>query len=435
MDDILDAWILTIGNEIINGVITDTNRETISRELRAVGIAIKGMSSVGDDPLLIADALAHAMERAAVTVVSGGLGPTEDDKTASAVADFLGVPLKSDPEQLARIEDRFRRWGRPMAASNAKQALFPEGAVPIPNDYGTAPGFIIERGGRFALFFPGVPRELINMLRLKGIPAILERLGSSGRVFRNRTLHVYGMTESKLGEILADVSRDEDDYHLAFLPRFPIIRLRMDVCAVTEQEAEQRLGAKQQVLMQRLSENVLSDDGRSMEAVVLQLMQNRGVTLALAESLTGGMIGEMLTRVPGSSQTFMGSVVSYSNDMKLDILGVSAETLRDHGAVSHRCAREMALGARKVGKADIGLSATGIAGPDGGTPDKPVGTFYLGLATKDATISRGFLLPGVREWVKTLAAMQALDLLRRHLLGYRIFGTEEGGSKEVAGPA
>ncbi len=426
MENTLEAWILTIGNEIINGVITDTNRESIARELRSVGISIKGMSSVGDDPPLIADALAHTMERAEITVVSGGLGPTEDDKTAAAVADFLGVPLKSDPEQLARIEERFRQWGRPMAASNAKQAFFPAGATPIPNDYGTAPGFMIERSGSIALFFPGIPRELIPMLRLKGIPAILKRFGSSSQVFRTRTLHVYGISESKLGEILADVAGDEDDYHLAFLPKFPVIRLRMDASARNAQEADQKLDAKQRVVNERLHESIISDDGRFMEEVVLHLLQNKGLTLTLAESITGGMIGEMLTRVPGSSQTFMGSIVSYSNDMKVGVLGVSDETIRDHGAVSHRCAQEMAIGARRAGKAHIGLSATGIAGPDGGTPDKPVGTFFLGLSTEDATISRGFLLPGIREWVKTLAAMQALDLLRRYLLGYRIYGSEEG---------
>jgi nicotinamide-nucleotide amidase len=419
------AWILTIGNEIINGVITDTNRETISRELRSVGISVIGMSSVGDDPALIADSLAAALQRAEIVVASGGLGPTEDDKTSASVAQFLGVSLVSDTEQLTRIEQRFQQWGRPMSPTNAKQALFPEGAVPIPNDHGTAPGFMIERNGRIALFFPGVPRELILMLRERGIPAILQRFGSSEQTFKTRTLHVYGLSESKLGEILHDVARDEDDYHLAFLPRFPIIRLRMDVTAKSSEEAKQKLDLKQRTLTERLSENIISDNGKSMEAVVLDLLRERGFTLALAESITGGMIGEMITRVPGSSETFMGSVVSYSNDMKLRLLGVSEGTLREKGAVSHLCAREMAIGAREAGHADVGLSVTGIAGPDGGTPEKPVGTFFLGLATPDVTLTRGFQLPGTREWTRTLAAMQALDLVRRHLLGYRIHGTPE----------
>ena len=165
MENLPDAWILTVGNEIINGVITDTNRETIARELRSVGISIKGMSSVGDDPDAIIDALRMAMDKAVVTMVSGGLGPTEDDKTSASAASFLGVPLRLDQEQLARIEERFRRWNRPMALTNTKQALFPEPAVPIPNDYGTAPGFMIEKDGRLALFFPGVPSELVRMLR------------------------------------------------------------------------------------------------------------------------------------------------------------------------------------------------------------------------------------------------------------------------------
>jgi len=419
-----EAWIFTVGNEIINGVITDTNRETISRELRSVGISVRGMSSVGDDPADIGDALAAAMERAPITVVSGGLGPTEDDKTAAAVAEFLSVPLELDAGQLARIEERFRQWSRPMAPSNAKQAFFPKGATAIPNDYGTAPGFMIEKDGSIALFFPGVPRELVKMLRERGIPAILDRFGASDFIFRTRTLIAYGLSESKLGEMLADVAADEDDYHLAFLPRFPIIRLRMDARGRSAEAADRILDAKQAGITERIRENIVSEDGRSMEQVVLGLLENKGLTLALAESITGGMIGEMITRVPGSSATFMGSIVSYSNDMKTRILGVSENTLREHGAVSHECAREMAEGARRAGNADIGISVTGIAGPDGGTPEKPVGAFFIGMATSETTVSRGFLLPGTREWVRTLAAMQALDLLRRNMLGYRLHGRD-----------
>ena len=226
--------------------------------------------------------------------------------------------------------------------------------------------------------------------------------------------------------MLADVSADEEDYHLAFLPRFPIMRLRMDAGATSAEEANIRLDEKQKVLNDRLLENIVSDDGRMMEAVVLKLLEERGLTLALAESISGGMIGEMLTRVPGSSRTFMGSIVSYSNDMKMGVLGVTEQTLREQGAVSYACAREMALGARKIGKADVGLSVTGIAGPDGGTAEKPVGTFFIGLSIDDTAITRGFVLPGTREWIRTLGAMQALDLLRRRLLGYRIHGQEEG---------
>ncbi len=262
MKDSIDAWILTIGNEIINAVITDTNREAISRELRGVGITVKGMSSVGDDPEHIVDALRFSMDNARVTVASGGLGPTEDDKTSEAVGRFLGIPLESDPEQLARIEERFRRWGRPMTPSNAKQALFPKGAKPIPNDYGTAPGFMIERDGRIALFLPGVPRELVRMLRERVIPAISERFGVSAQVFKSRTLHVYGLSESKLGEILGDVAIDEEGFHLSFLPRFPIIRLRLDAAGKTPDELDSKLDEKQQVIEDRILENIISDDGR-----------------------------------------------------------------------------------------------------------------------------------------------------------------------------
>jgi nicotinamide-nucleotide amidase len=416
------AWILTIGNEIINGVITDTNREFITRELRAAGVEVRGMSSARDDIDEIADALDHAVSRATITICSGGLGPTEDDKTARAAAAFLNAPLELCPEQLAAIEARFAKWNRPMPPSNARQAVFPRGAVPIPNDYGTAPGFMIERDGRVALFFPGVPRELSRMLRERALPALTERFGAGRKLFATQTLIVYGLSESKLGEILADIAADTDAFHLAFLPRFPVIRLRMDASGADRYGAEAEIEKRRSIIESRIAENILSKDGRSMEDVIVAALRDRKLTLGLAESITGGMIGDMITRVPGSSAVFMGSVVSYSNDMKKSLLGVREQTLEAFGAVSHQCAHEMAMGARETARADIGLSVTGIAGPDGGSEEKPVGTFFVGLADGNEIVTRRFCLPGERLWVKTLAAMQALDLLRRRLFGYRIRG-------------
>ncbi len=425
MDDRIYGWILTIGNEIVNGVISDTNRETVSRELQGAGITVKGMSSVGDDVAEIADALRSAMEKASLVVVSGGLGPTEDDKTAAGAARFLGVGLEEDAEQVERIAERFRQWGRTMSHSNRKQAMFPVGATPIPNDYGTAPGFMIEKAGSIALFFPGIPRELVRMLRERGMPIIVDRFGVSKQIFGTRTLHVYGLSESKLGEILDDVAQDEDGFHLAFLPRFPIIRLRMDAAGPNPEAVAEKLDEKHRIIAERIPENIISDSGQAIEEVVLELLERRGWTLGLAESITGGMIGQMITGVPGSSKTFMGSVVSYSNDMKIRLLGVSEETLAGHGAVSHRCAAEMAHGARSATNTDVAVSVTGIAGPAGGSPEKPVGTFFIGVATPESLLTRRFQLPGERAWVRTLATMQALDTLRRYLLDYRIHGKAE----------
>ena len=424
MNMIIDAWILTIGNEIINGVISDTNRETISRELRSVGISIKGMSSVGDDIPTMIEEIDRAMRMSKVVVVSGGLGPTEDDKTSEAVAKLLDVQLALNEAQFARIKDRFLQWGRPMAESNRKQALLPGGSDPIPNDYGTAPGFMIDRNGSIAMFFPGVPWELTRMLKEQGIPRIFRKFGQSKSIFRSQTVMVYGLSESRLAEILQDVAKDEPGFHLAFLPRFPVIRLRLDVSGDDGHAVEDVLAQKLGIILNSIGKNVISVDGQSIEQVTVGIMRDRNLTLALAESITGGMIGELVTRVPGSSQCFMGSIVSYSNDMKTNLLRVSEQTLQEHGAVSHQCAQEMAIGARSVGSADIGLSVTGIAGPDGGTSEKPVGTFYVGMATTDAVLSRGFLLPGPRDWVKTLAATQALDMLRRWLSGIMLHGTE-----------
>jgi nicotinamide-nucleotide amidase len=424
MSEKLQAWILTIGNEIINAVITDTNRETVSRELRSLGIGVKGMSSVGDTLEDICNALDYAMHKAPVTIVSGGLGPTEDDKTAEAAARYLDVELQLQKEQLARIENRFKQWNRPMPPTNTKQALLPAGSNPLPNDFGTAPGFQIEKNGSIALFFPGIPRELIGMFRNEAVPLIRRRFGSSELYFKNRTIHVYGLSESRLGEVLADLAADEENYHLAFLPRFPIIRLRIDVNAETETAAENLLEEKASVITARIRENVITAEKPFMEYAVYELLKERGLTLTLAESITGGMIGEMLTRVPGGSDVLMGSIVSYSNEMKESILGVTKQTLQTHGAVSHECAKEMAIGAKRAGGSDIGLSITGIAGPGGGSEEKPVGTFYVGMAHPEGLISRGFLMPGTREWVRTLAAMQSLDLLRRFYSGFTIHGTE-----------
>ena len=425
MSDNLSAWILTIGNEIINGVITDTNRENIARELRSAGIFIRGMSSVGDVETEIVEALECAMGKANLTIVSGGLGPTEDDKTAQSAAIFLGQPVELNEEQLRRIQDRFAKWGRTMSPSNAKQAMLPKSSIPIPNDYGTAPGFAIERSNKHALFFPGIPSELIPMLRHQGLPLVWTRLGGSRKVFRNKTVIVYGLSESRLGEILSDISKDADNCHLAFLPRFPVIRLRIDASGENEGEANRVISEKQDQIRQRIPENVISEDGTPIEEVVIRGLEDNNLTLTLAESITGGLMGEMLTRVPGASTTFMGSIVSYSNEMKKNILGVSFETIGRWGAVSHECAREMAVGARMAGGSSVGLSVTGIAGPDGGSPEKPVGTFYIGLSTEDAVISRRYFLPGARNWVKTLAAMQALDLLRRSFLGLRLHGDSD----------
>lgn len=425
MSENFSAWILTIGNEIINGVITDTNRENISRELRSVGIPIRGMSSVGDDETEIAEALKYSMGKADLTIVSGGLGPTEDDKTAGGAALFLGDTLVLNEVQLERIRDRFNRMGRPMSPSNAKQAMLPSKSIPLPNDYGTAPGFAIENSNRYALFFPGIPAELLPMLREQALPLIFKQLGSSQKVFKSKTTIVYGHSESRLGEILADIAVDTANCHLAFLPRFPIMRLRIDAIGSSEEEASKIIEDKQHLIRERIAENIISEDGESVEKIMTRLLVERNLTLSLAESITGGMIGEMLTRVPGSSNVFMGSVVSYSNEMKVNLLKVSQKIIQDKGAVSHECAQAMATGARLVGNSSIGLSVTGVAGPDGGSPTKPVGTFFVGLSSENMLISRRYLMPGKRAWVKTLAAMQALDLLRRNLLGFRLHGATD----------
>ncbi len=415
----MKAALLAIGDEIVAGLTTDTNSGFLAEQLRAVGVEPVAGFAVPDDEDAMARAWERALAEAEVAISTGGLGPTADDLTTAVVARLAGRPLRLDEHSLSLIEERFRGRGMEMPENNRRQALFPEGSTIVPNPLGTAPGFIcpVGRGGaiRHVVCLPGVPREMKRMAVETVIPW-LEGLNPARR-FLSRTFSTFGLAESRLDELLEGVVAPSEA-RLAFRAAFPRVQARLTVSGAPDDDLEGRLDALEARVRERLGTHVYAVGDEGMEETVGGLLRERGLTLAVAESCTGGLIGHRITEVPGSSEYFLMGVVSYSNDAKERLLGVRPETLRDHGAVSTQAAEEMAAGVRRLSGADLGLSTTGIAGPGGGSPDKPVGTVCVGLAWEGGSWSRRYDLgERSRDWVKGMTAQVALDRVRRWLLG------------------
>ena len=412
----MKAAFLAIGDEIVGGLTTDTNSGFIAGELRAVGVEPAGGFSVTDDEDAIAGALERAMGDADLVVCTGGLGPTADDLTTAVVARVAGRELVLDAASLAVIEQRFRARGLDMPPNNRKQALFPAGATIIANPNGTAPGFLVAigRGGRerWVACFPGVPRETRAMVRDTLVPWVAAR--QPGRRFASRTYSTFGLTESRLDELLAGVV-DPGEARLAFRAAFPRIQARLTVSGAPGDDLQGRLDALEARVRERLGHHLFAVGDEGMEETVGRLLRERGLTLAVAESCTGGRIGDWVTNVAGSSAYFLLGVATYSNQAKQQVIGVRAQTLAAHGAVSTQTAEEMAEGVRRLAGADLGLSTTGIAGPGSGSADKPVGTVWLSVADRDKVDAKLIRVPGDRHNVRTRAAQAALHMLYRIL--------------------
>jgi len=431
----MKAAFLAIGDEIVGGLTADTNSGFVAGELRSVGVEPVAGFAVADDEDDIARALERALEDAELVVCTGGLGPTADDLTTAVVARVAGRALRMDDASLAAIAERFRARGIEMSRNNDKQALFPEGATIIANPNGTAPGFIIgvERGGaeRWIACFPGVPREMQTMVRDSLVPWVAAR--QPDMRFASRTFSTFGLPESKLDELLKGVV-SPDEARLAFRAAFPRIQARLTVRGAPGDDLEARLDGLEARVRERLGHHLYATGDEGMEETVGRLLRERGLTLAVAESCTGGRIGDWITDVPGSSEYFLLGTAVYSNEAKARVLGVTTETLEAHGAVSPQTAEEMAHGVRRVAGADVGLSTTGIAGPGGGSAEKPVGTVCVGLAWEGGEWSRRFDLGDRgRDWIKGFTAIIALDRLRRWLLGE--MDDEEGRTAADGRPA
>jgi nicotinamide-nucleotide amidase len=375
--------------------------------------------SAPDDEEAIIRALSRALEEAELVVCTGGLGPTADDLTTAVVARLARRELRLDEEVLRTVEERFRARGLEMPANNRKQALLPEGSTLLPNPVGTAPGFVcpVDRGGqlRHVACLPGVPREMRRMARESLIPWVEERQPSQR--FASRVFSTFGLSESRLDELLEGVV-EPGGARLAFRAAFPRIQARLTVRGSPGDDLESRLDALETRVRDRLGHHLYATGDQGMEEAVGELLREKELMLAVAESCTGGLIGSRITDVPGSSEYFHLGVVSYSNEAKQKLLGVRPGTLSEHGAVSTQTAEEMARGVRTLSGADLGLATTGIAGPGGGSEQKPVGTVCVGLAWEGGVWSRRYDLgERGREWIKETTVLVALDRVRRHLLG------------------
>ena len=412
----MTAEVLTIGDELLRGEIVDSNKSFLSEKLLGIELETRFHASVNDDPADMRDAFLRAADRSPIVLVSGGLGPTRDDLTVEVLAETFGRKLVRHEESLRRIEGFFARMNREMAPSNAKQALVPEGAEVLPNPVGTAPGCMLDVGRAVFFCMPGVPRELYRMMEEQVLPRVAARLGSGRGVMRAALLRTFGLGESNLEDILKDVGR-EDGVILGFRTAFPDNFLRPVARAATVEEADAKLARACAAIEQKLGPLVYTRGELTMEAVVGRMLAERGLTLATAESCTGGLIGARLTAVPGSSRYYRGGVVAYANEAKRDLLGVPEALLSEHGAVSAPVVRAMAEGARARLGADLALATTGISGPDGGTAEKPVGLVWIAFASKDGVEAEQMVFPFDRERHRAITAQTALDWVRRTLLG------------------
>lgn len=414
----MNAEILSTGDEIRTGTLVDTNSAYIAQELEGMGVRVGRHLTVGDDLTELVGVLQEIGSRADIAVVTGGLGPTSDDLSAEAAACAAGVPLVLDPEALRQIEAFFDRIARPMGGNNRKQALLPESSVRIDNPIGSAPGFHLLIGKCRCFFLPGVPMEMKRMLRQSVLPTIDTLLGFGERPIRLvTTLSSFGYGESMTAEKLTGFEEIFPDIRLGYRAKFPEVQIKLYLEGTDRPSLEARSLEAAGWVKERMEGRVFSDRGESMQEVIGRLLVERGATLAVAESCTGGLISHWITNVAGSSRYFLSGAVSYANEAKTSLLGVSPETLFRHGAVSEPVVREMAEGALRMSGADYGLATSGIAGPDGGTTEKPVGLVWIGVSTpKHGTSTRSFRFRYAnREANKQMFAMTALEMLRRTL--------------------
>ena len=410
--------VVTIGDELLLGYTIDTTAAHLARVLAAEGVEIERRTTCGDTADAIATAVREALDRAGAVITTGGLGPTSDDLTKPSIAALFGREMVLDDAHLAWMEERWRtRFQRPMPASNRQQAMLPTGARKLVNHHGSAPGIWLEDdSGRWVAMLPGVPREMRGMLADTLLPLIRERLGTDRRVVRSRTLRTTGIGESHIADLVATIEGGVGDAGLAYLPNADGTDLRLTVRGLPPDIADARLAEAAQRIHSVVGEAVYGEDGDDLAAVVLDLCRAKGVSIAVAESCTGGLLGARLTAVPGSSDVVRGGVIAYENGVKESVLGVARRELDEHGAVSEPVARAMATGVKAVVAAGAALAITGVAGPAGGTDAKPVGTVWIALDYEGDLQSRRYIMVGDRAEVRHRSAQAALEMLRRRLL-------------------
>ena len=411
----MNAEILAVGTELLMGQIANTNAQYLSRRLNDLGINVYYHSVVGDNPKRLKESLRLALQRSDVVITTGGLGPTQDDLTKETIAEAMGRKLVMHEETYLGIKAFFEKLNRKMVENNAKQAMLPEDSIIIPNPNGTAPGCIIENDGKTIVMFPGPPKEMNPMFEETVFPYFEKK---TGQVIESRMLKIFGIGESEVEMRLLDLIDSQTNPTLATYVGVGDVILRVTARCENKGEGLALMAPLVEQIQSRMDGQVYSLDGENLEEVVVKLLMDKKLTVSVAESCTGGMLAARFINVPGISGFFSKSYVTYSNQAKIDELGVSEETLKAYGAVSPQTALEMVRGlAHKTG-ADAALAVTGIAGPDGGTPEKPVGLVYAAAYLKGQTQTKEIRLAGNRERIRTMACLHSLDLLRKMLLGY-----------------
>ncbi|HNU07193.1 MAG TPA: competence/damage-inducible protein A [Pyrinomonadaceae bacterium] len=410
----LTAEIIAVGSELLTPTKIDTNSLWLTERLNELGVELKLKTVVGDDPARLEETVRDALGRSDLVFVTGGLGPTDDDVTRQVAAAAVGLPLVYHQDLEDNLRERFRRWGREMPEINKRQAWVIDGAEVLPNPNGSAVGMYVDLGGTRLAVLPGPPRENQPMFNDFVLPKIREFSGAI--VFRRRVLKVSGIGESALDEQIAPIYSAYEDVQTSVLFNKSEVEVHLRAAASTAEEGDRINAEIAGKIVEKLGIAVFSTEGEEMEQVVARILVDRGETVSVAESCTGGIVAQRLTDIPGSSAYFVGGVAAYANEMKTGMLGVPADLIERFGAVSREVAEAMAQGMRERADTTYAVSITGIAGPAGGTEDKPVGTVYVGFASGDCIRSLHLLLPGDRYLVRWRASQAALDYLRRQIL-------------------
>ena len=407
--------LLTIGTELLLGYTVDTNGAELGRALSGIGVEVARRSTVPDDPAAIRAATEEALRRTGAVLTTGGLGPTADDLTKKVIADLFSRPMVYHSEIWDSLVARFARFGRVPSEKNRDQAEVPEGATVLPNRWGTAPGLWLEGTPGLVIMLPGVPVEMRGLLQHEVLPRLAPRAG--GQVVRSRTVRTTGIPESTLAEAVGALEELIVPLSLAYLPSVLGVDLRVTAWGLPAGEADKRLGDAIELIRDRAGRWIYAEEDVDLAAVVLSGARERGFLLATAESCTGGGVGRRLTAIPGSSDVYLGGVVAYDNRAKTELLGVSQEAFDRHGAVSEAVARQMAEGVVRRLKADFVVAVTGIAGPGGGSEEKPVGLVHFAIAGRNGTTAWQRVFPGSREEIRARAEQAGLSGLLARILG------------------
>lgn len=410
----MNVEIIAIGTEMLLGQIANTNAATIASRLADNGLTHRYQWVVGDNPERMAEVLRLAVERADAVILTGGIGPTQDDVTREVVARVAGVDLEYDDAYATEMRVRWEARGRSFPESNLQQAYRPAGSIPVPNQKGTAPGFIADVAGCWVAALPGVPAEMIDMLDDTVMPFLREKAGGSGGVVVSRVVRSWGLSEAAVGEVLSDLFASSENPTVAFLASSGVIKIRLTARAVDEPAALALIAPVEEEVRRRLGDKVFAIDDETIELVLHRMLKERGWTIGTAESATAGLVASRITSVPGSSAVFRGSIGAYAADIKVSVLGVPEELIAEHGVVSEETALAMARGAKEVLGVDVAVAVTGSAGPD--PLEVETGTMCIAVVTPDTVRTRTFRMPGDRERVRAYTATATLHQVRLALM-------------------